>query len=209
MNHLTDETLNEYLDEALPPAARAAAADHLADCAACAARLASLQSVVARFEILYVPALSHDLSAGVLAGIAQPKAPAPRLALRPALNWVFAAQALAALLLLVLAWPVVSSLASAWLNPGTGFVLDIREAVAEVQSWFALVADPARAVEQGWAGLRGWWLDLGATVDVSWPAAALGPVEAGLLAAAALGLWLVGNGVLLRQPISTFLRRRS
>ncbi len=209
MSHLTDETLNEYLDEALPPAARAAAAAHLADCAACVARLASLQGVVARFEMLHVPALSRDLSAGVLRAIAQPNAPAPRPALRPALNWVFAAQVVAALLLLAVAWPVVSSLASAWLNTGTGFGLGLREALAEVQAWFAFIADPARAVEQGWAGLRGWWLELGATVDLSWPAAALGPVEAGLLAAAALGLWLVGNGLLLRQPISTFLRRRS
>ena len=136
-------------------------------------------------------------------------APAPKPASRPAPVWVFAAQALAALLLLALAWPVVSSLASAWLTSGIGIGLDLSRALAEAQSWFAFAADPARAVEQGWAGLRGWWLDLGATVDVSWPAAALGPVEAGLLAAAALGLWLVGNGLLLRQPISSFLRRRS
>jgi len=209
MNHLTDETLNEYIDEALPPSARAAAAAHLAGCAACAARLAALEGVVARFEAVQVPALGRDLSSDVLRAIAQVPAPAPRPAARPAINWVFAAQALAALLLLALAWPVVSSLASAWINSGPGFVLDLREALAEAQAWFAFVADPVRAVEQGWSPLRGWWLSLGTVVDFGWPAAALGPLEAGLLLAAALGLWLVCNGLLLRQPISTLLRGRS
>jgi len=209
MNHLTDETLNEFLDDALPPAARAAAAGHMAGCAACAARLAALEGVVARFEAVQVPALSRDLSAGVLRAIAQPTDPAPRPAPRPILNWVFAAQALAALLLLALAWPVVSSLASAWINPGTGLGPGLRDALAEIQSWLAFVADPARTVERAWIALQTWWPDWVTFVGFSWPDTGLGPVEAGLLVAAALGLWLVGNGLLLRQPLSSLLRRRS
>lgn len=33
MNHLSDEILNEYLDDVLPPDARAEVESHLRDCA--------------------------------------------------------------------------------------------------------------------------------------------------------------------------------
>ena len=59
MNHLSDELLNEYLDNAL--ADRAPAADHLAQCAECSARLAALQALFDEIESLPEMTLSRDL----------------------------------------------------------------------------------------------------------------------------------------------------
>src|SRR5690349_11666135 len=63
MNHLSDELLNEYLDNALSD--RAAVQDHLAECADCAARLTALQTLFAEIESLPEVTLSRDLAAAV------------------------------------------------------------------------------------------------------------------------------------------------
>jgi anti-sigma factor RsiW len=59
--HLADETLNEFLDQALGPAARAAAAEHLATCAACSARLEALSAVFSSLAELPPAPLGRDL----------------------------------------------------------------------------------------------------------------------------------------------------
>jgi anti-sigma factor RsiW len=209
MNHVTDEVLNEYLDDALLPAQRALAAAHLAECAVCAGRLAALETLSVRFATLTVPFLTRDLSASVLAALPQRPNAVRQRGAPPALTWVFAAQALGAVVLLALAWPMVSNLAKAWVVPGAWPDAGLGEAVTQMRAWLAMIGDPAGAVEQTWANLQTWWIEFGARAARMWPPALIGPAEAGLLVTAVAGLWLAGNVLLLRQPLSTFLRRRS
>ena len=67
--HLSDETLNEFLDEALEGSARAAAAAPLAACAACSSRLEALSVVLSELEHLPAAPLGRDLRAGVMAAV--------------------------------------------------------------------------------------------------------------------------------------------
>ena len=52
VDHLSDEILNEWLDEAVEPSARAAVEAHLAGCQDCAARLDTLRSLFVRLDTL-------------------------------------------------------------------------------------------------------------------------------------------------------------
>ena len=70
MNHLSNETLNLYLDDALDSRERAAADAHLAMCEACQAELSTLRRLFATIEVLPLDPLPADLTARVLEQIA-------------------------------------------------------------------------------------------------------------------------------------------
>ena len=71
MNHLTDEQLNEYLDNVLEPAARTDAHRHIESCPGCQARLDEIQAVTAMLAGLPEIPLTHDLSKNVLLRLPQ------------------------------------------------------------------------------------------------------------------------------------------
>ena len=75
MNHLTAEALNMFLDDALDPHERVAAAAHLAVCSACQGELAALHQLFAAIEELPPDRLPVDLAVQVLERIA--RAPEP------------------------------------------------------------------------------------------------------------------------------------
>jgi len=77
MSHLSEELLNEYLDEALDESSRQQAASHLAQCAGCRARLEALQWVFSSLGSLPEIPLARDLTPRVLARL--PARPANRL----------------------------------------------------------------------------------------------------------------------------------
>jgi anti-sigma factor RsiW len=191
--HPDDETLNEYLDDALDAAIRAHVAAHLAACPHCAARLESLRALFTALEALPEEPLARDLSAGVLARLPRP---VEKLAVPPTMRWVVAAQALAAVMLLAMVAPVV--LAS----------LPIAEMTLPVRSLLQSVTEPL-------AGLTAQVQSLGERLAV-WNAQALAGVRAlvvplveistpwlGAGLAAAFVLWVLGNGLLLRQALLT------
>ena len=66
MNHLSDEILNEYLDDALPPDTRAEVESHLRDCADCELRLDRLADLFFELSALPEAGLTRDLSADVV-----------------------------------------------------------------------------------------------------------------------------------------------
>jgi anti-sigma factor RsiW len=72
MKHLSDETLNEYLDAALDVAQQAEAQAHLNACPACAARLTQFESLFARLESLPDQTLARDLTPAVVAQLERP-----------------------------------------------------------------------------------------------------------------------------------------
>ena len=71
MNHLDDDTLNEYLDHALGESERNAAKAHMQDCTECRARLDQLQSVFAELDALSEAHLVYDLSPSIRARLPQ------------------------------------------------------------------------------------------------------------------------------------------
>jgi hypothetical protein len=209
MPHLTDETLNEYLDGELTAAARGEAHAHLAACGHCAGRLARMQRLYARLEGAPEVPLRVDVAAGVMQAIArQPdfvRQPRPRRAApRAAWRWVLAAQAAGAVLLLALAWPFASAAVAAWFGPAAAPVW-----LAQAQAWLAQVADPARALAQVWADAQALAAQLAGAARGDWLGGLLGPAEAGLLVALAAGVWLAGSALILRRPVGTLWRRRS
>src|SRR5258706_1975955 len=104
MNHLNDELLNEYLDNA--SSHRASVEDHLAQCVDCAARLARLQALFAEMESLPEVTLSRDLAAAVMRRVGS-------IGLLPRwLTLTVALQAALALIAILVAAPLVIQFAS-------------------------------------------------------------------------------------------------
>jgi anti-sigma factor RsiW len=197
--HLTDESLNEYLDGLLAAAAQSAAASHLATCTACSERLASLRAVFSGLEQLPPAPLRRDLRAGVMAAVrAQPAAvvrPVADLKRRP-VQLAFGLQLLAGLALLAFAWPFVAGLAG--LEPA--FAPRWLNGLASGLAGTGTVASAFMAAMQAWlAGLA-----VAPTLPLT---ASLTPVAAGLVLAGAVVLWLLSNAVLLRAPNTPRWRR--
>ena len=171
-NHLTDEHLNEYLDSG---AAVSSAAHHLDSCPACRARLEELRAVFTALESLPDLQLSRDLAPSILARL---PASWGGLAFRPAAaqKWIITAQALGALAI------------AAWLSSS----LELPAAILAYQpptldsilaSFFALLS--SFDVQLSTFNLPTAVIDLQSSTVL-------------MLAAAAILLGVVGNGILLR-----------
>jgi len=194
MTHLTEETINEYLDDALALPARAAAAAHLAGCADCAAQLQALRAVFDALETLPDGVLERDLVPGVVAATGG-RAGVPlavRLALLP--------QALATFALLASAWPL---LGSPWLSSAFALPPDLS---------VAGIAQRAGAFFSQWAGRLSSLACSGGPFATGMPLSLNLDVPLSLLGltlVSACLLWLVGNGLLLRPRAGSYKRRHS
>ena len=103
MNHLSDEILNEYLDDALPPDARAEVESHLRDCADCELRFDQLADLFFELSALPEADLTRDLSADVVRTLTPQ--PLPRL-----LKWTALLQVAATLTALVASLPLLQTM---------------------------------------------------------------------------------------------------
>ncbi len=198
MIHLDDSTTNEYLDSALPPSRRAEVDSHLAACAECAARLASLRALFITLDSLPDLPLERDLSAHVITAIirnsalqARPAQPA----LTPALRLAFAFQA--AIVLIALAAAIPFATQSIPTDAFTQLTAQATIAVFNLQSlittqWTAPI-ESLRALSHPLT-----------TLTTELPGLPMFSLT--LCLAAVTVLWLVGNGVLLR-PTSRVERR--
>ncbi|HMA36558.1 MAG TPA: zf-HC2 domain-containing protein [Chloroflexia bacterium] len=179
MSHPAAEILDLYLDDQLDAGARATVAAHLSTCPACQAELAAVQDLFRELETLPADRLPRDLTAPVLARIA------------PARSW---RAALAAALLG--AQVALTGLLALWIGPTlagwAGAVTTLPEPPA---------VDPAGALAAGWALATA---QLQSLLNSPGPApdllAGIGPQDWALLVAAAGGLWLLGNRLLLAAP---------
>ncbi|MFN8462268.1 MAG: zf-HC2 domain-containing protein [Anaerolineales bacterium] len=113
--HLTDDLLNEYLDN--EAAERAQIESHLASCADCAARLTALQALFAELDSLPEVELTHSLASRITLHAASP------LELPRWLTLTAISQAAFALLLLLVAAPFVMNLLPAIEAPSFAEVL--------------------------------------------------------------------------------------
>ncbi len=176
MNHLAEETLNEYLDDALPPKARADAEAHLNECADCATRLAELTQLFDALASLPDLGLARDLSASVT----QRLTPWPSLP-RP-IQWVVALQFAAALTALIAALPFLQTMFIfnvPTFTPPTlpDLLMLFDQTVTSVQFFFAQISLPEPSLTINLSSLF-------ITVTVF----------------SVTLLWLVGNGLLLHRP---------
>ena len=107
--HLTDEQLNEYLDN--ETAEREQIEAHLATCDECAARLAVLKSLFAEIESLPELELTQSIAARITPTSSLPAQ------LPPSLTLTVTLQAIAALIALILAAPFITNLLPAIQSP--------------------------------------------------------------------------------------------
>jgi len=185
MTHLPEETLHEYLDNALSPQARAAADAHLQDCAACQVELETLRSLFAEIESLPEAPLERDLSPVIVAALGSRTA-VPRVV------WgALVAQALALVVLLGLAWPLI--------DLPIVTLPDLPSASQLLAQWTTQQDALLRALGQ--VSLPSFSIPFSPPFDP--------PVI--LLILTFLGaclFWLVGNGLLLRPGQTISLKRR-
>ncbi len=187
MTHLSDDLLNEYLDEMLSPAPRRAVAGHLAACPECAARLDGLRALFADLAALPEQPLGRDLSGEVVDRLTG----SPRLP--RAVHWTLLVQALVLVGGLVAAWPLVAGLLPAVPSaqlPSTAELL--ARLAAQWTAWAQTVTQWTTVSPPSW--------QFPLSLDVS-------GLLAGLILAGVTLLWLVGNGVLLRAPTHSLRRR--
>ncbi len=175
MKHLTDELLNEYLDNEL--ADRAQVERHLAECTDCTARLASFQALFAELDSLADEELTHPIAARVILPSNLPAA-LPR-SLRLAVTF----QAAIAVIAIIFAAPFVVDLVSPYLV--TVPMPSLTEIIIQAQAQWRI------------------WLDMLSTFHFP-TMPQLPPLEiSSLMLMVTLAgislLWLVGNGLLLRK----------
>lgn len=111
MTHISDETLNETLDQTLAPGLRAEAESHLATCPDCSARLAELRAVFADLDSLPDLPFEVDFAPAILARLEQ-----NALLPRP-IRWLTVVQAIGTVLAASLAWPLAETMLPAWKLP--------------------------------------------------------------------------------------------
>lgn len=176
-----NERINRYLDGELGPAERAQFEEHLSSCAACQRELAQTRALFAVLDGLQAAPAPIDLRAEVLAGL-------PQRQTATLGRWMLAAQALATLLLLALAWPTLQSWyeqqLAAWFAPGW-----LADLAGEAAAWGSDTWDwltSMLALDIGLAWPRGWGL--------TWP-------QAALMIVALVGFWVLGNRLLLAHKL--------
>lgn len=175
--HLTDEQLNEYLDH--ESSERFQIDAHLASCADCAARLDVLQSLFDEIESLPDLELAHPVAARLTLPSSRPPT-LPR-----SLTLTVTMQAALAVVTMILAAPFVNRFVSRyWLNLP---VLSIGDVIVQVQSQWTLWLD---ALSQ---------FQLPVIPEI--PVVELSSLFMMLTVIGVSLLWLIGNGLLLRNQM--------
>jgi anti-sigma factor RsiW len=172
MNHLTDELLNEYLDDELKD--RAGVELHLSECADCAVRLTALKTLFAELDSLPELTLSRSIAAPFTRrdnGFVLPRW----------LTLTAALQAMLALITIILAAPLIAELLPTIQTPSFADVLLRLQSQWNV--WLALLST----------------FKLPTLPEL--PTLEISSLVFTLVLAGVSILWLVGNGLLLRNKI--------
>jgi len=176
--HLTDEQLNEYLDDELID--RAQAELHLSSCDDCTARLTALQALFNEIESLPELALSRDLSAPITRGISR-RAAVP--AVPHSLRLTVTLQAALAIVAIIFAAPIVMQFISPYLTriQMPSFVDMFLQMQTQWRIWLDVLSQ----------------LQLPAMPEI--PVVEVSSLFIMLMVAGISVLWLVGNRLLLRD----------
>ena len=178
--HLTEQELNEYLDNG--SADRAMIEAHLASCDECAARLSALQALFTELDSLPAVSLSRDIAAHV---ILRPGRFVPQLPRWLTLTATL--QAVAALVALIAATPFISGML-----PKAG-MLSFTTLFIQIQSQWMIFLD----------GFSTFTLNPAEAFNLpTFPPAYFPTLEISTLIITFAGvsvLWIFGNGLLLRN----------
>jgi hypothetical protein len=177
MNHLSEEQLNEYLDN--ESAEQVQIESHLSSCSECAARLASLQALFSELDSLSEQTLSRDLASSVVQRVS-------RSGVLPKwLTLTLVVQAALALVSLLAATPLIIEFINQTLPAFRGPSIP--------QIWIQLQAQ--------WIQ----WLNTFSAFQMPPLPAITTPQFSSVVMLSALAcvsvFWLVGNGLLLRNQI--------
>jgi len=174
MNHLTDDQLNEHLDNSLFDNS---ALRHLESCDDCRARLEEFKRVFTALDSLPEAPLPRDLSTSILAQLS--KESPTRSA--PTLRWLSAIQSIGAVAIFV--W-----LASSFTPPPEISNYQLPTIDSIVASVILFLSSISVNLPDSSALLSSSTIEIQTTSLIF------------LIASAAI-LWLVGNGLLLRAPL--------
>ena len=175
--HLTDDQLNEYLDN--ESAERAQIESHLSSCEECAARLAALQNLFSEMESLSELTLTRNIAARFMP---TPSLPVPQLPRWLTLTATL--QAAVALISIILAAPLVANLLPAIEMPS------YSDMFLQLQSQWTAWLDILSLLSQ---------VQMPTLPEI--PVVEVSSLVITLTLAGVSMLWLVGNGLLLRNQI--------
>jgi hypothetical protein len=177
-HHLPDSEIQSLLDGALGERAAHAARAHLAACPRCTLRLEAQARLFAAIESWEEVPPKHNLVPRVLSALQPSATPV-------GLRWAAVVQAGAALLILILAWPILAGFAQGARLPSMWPL-----APGEVEVWLAQMSELAASMEalsldlidsaQAWLRMTPDWLAI-------WPLVVAGAAIAAIL----------GNSILL------------
>lgn len=176
MDHVSEEMLNEYLDDALTQSQKNVIEDHLRTCEECSIRLNELRALFNEIESLSDVKLERDLSKGVAAAANR------RVTFAPLLWLIFAAQAVAAVVAFAVAGSLVTPLIQQTVDAN---VIITQSAETLTMEWANWVSESQFALEQTLQ-----------TLTQPLPLEVPMLMIALLIAAVSL-LWITGNGLLI------------
>ncbi len=188
--HHDEWSLQEYLDDVLIDEDRERLEVHLAECDDCAAEFASLKYLYSQMERLPDEPLAHDISAMVIHALVLKEDRKPHL------YRVLAAQLAAAIIVFIAIWPRISlELVSRY---------SLVQLLEPLRKFADLSAQGILIVREflNWIHIQGI-----ATLSmpvIDWPITGL-PLA--LVVGGMISLWLLGNGLLLRQPANGHIQR--
>lgn len=181
--HLSDEILNEYLDGRIPPGQQEAIDNHLFACQNCARRYQSLRLLMNDLDALPELELSRDLTESVLRAI-RPPVVMPKL-----WQWAAAIQLPLAGVLLLISLPLLLDLEVMQKLDvfGSPFFVGMQTSFTNFfEEVLVFFAQPFRLVYEMFSNVQ--------QTNLPFSFLTLMPI---LLAAGVL--WVVGNGLLLRN----------
>jgi len=182
--HLTEEELNEYLDNEIQDRQRVEL--HLSACKECAATLATLQALFAEIESLPELALTRNISEAPLWGAAPFMGDRNlHTSLPRSLHLAVTLQASIAVLAIILAAPFAIEFVSPYLTnlPAPSFTDILIQIQSQWMSWLDVLSN----------------FRLPTTPQI--PAINLSSLAITFMLVVVSMLWLIGNGLLLRNQI--------
>jgi hypothetical protein len=178
--HISDDALNQYLDQALPAGTTREVETHLESCSGCSMRLAELQALFDALDSLPDAPLLGDLTPGVLTAIQA------RERRTPALGWWLLVEGALALVILFASLPRILQ--------GSSPLQALRQAITELTLNLRSVQQVGLSIAETARGIPSQLLEV---VPANLPLQ-LSTISVLWLLGISASVWLIGNAVLFR-----------
>ncbi|MGB2897512.1 MAG: zf-HC2 domain-containing protein [Anaerolineales bacterium] len=182
--------MQEQLDNVLADEGSETLEAHLAECDDCAAKFASLKFLYSEMERLADEPLIHDLSGKVVRSLKLKKD------IKPYWPQVLAAELITAAIVFFTIWPKIS------LELGSRY--SIEQLLGPLRKFADLSAQGIHFVREVLHLIHTQWIATLSMPAIDWPITGL-PLA--LVVGAMILLWLLGNGLLLREPANGHIQQ--